>query len=107
MEDKKVAKMAEALLAGGKMLPLHCGKCGGPLFEREGKIECAVCGEKVAAAPTPEAKPVAGGEIERILVEKLGHFASELRKETDPRKISELLALMKTTLEVYEKLKAK
>ena len=102
MEDKKVAKMAEALLAGGKMLPLHCGKCGGPLFEREGKIECAVCGEKVAAA-----KPVAGGEIERILTEKLEHFASELRKETDPHKISELLALMKSTLEVYEKLKAK
>ena len=106
MEDKKVAKMAEALLAGGKMLPLHCAKCGGPLFEREGKIECAVCGEKVAAAK-PEAKPVAGGEIERILTEKLEHFASELHKETDPRKISELLALMKTTLEVYEKLKAK
>ncbi len=107
MEDKKVAKMAEALLAGGKMLPLHCGKCGGPLFEREGKIECAVCREKVAVAAKPEAKPVAGGEIERILVEKLEHFASELRKETDPRRISELLELMKSTLEVYEKLKAK
>ena len=107
MEDKKVAKMAEALLAGGKMLPLHCGKCGGPLFEREGKIECAICGEKVATAQKPEAKPVSEGEIERILTEKLEHFASELRKETDPHKISELLALMKSTLEVYEKLKAK
>jgi UPF0148 protein len=106
VEDKKVAKMAEALLAGGKMLPLHCGKCGGPLFEREGKIECAVCGEKVATVK-PETKPAAGGEIERILVEKLEHFSSELRKETDPRKISELLSLMKSTIEVYEKLKVK
>lgn len=106
MEDKKVAKMAEALLAGGKMLPLHCGKCGGPLFERGGKIECAVCGEKVATTK-PEAKPVSEGEIERILIGKLQYLASELHKETDPRKISELLTLMKTTLEVYEKLKAK
>jgi len=106
VEDKKVAKMAEALLAGGKMLPLHCGKCGGPLFEREGKIECAVCGEKVATVK-PEAKPAAGGEIEQILIEKLQRFASELRDETDPHKISELLSLMKSTIEVYEKLKAK
>jgi len=106
VEDKKVAKMAEALLAGGKMLPLHCGKCGGPLFEREGKIECAVCGEKVATVK-PSAKPATGGEIEQILVEKLQRFASELRDETDPHKISELLSLMKSTIEVYEKLKAK
>lgn len=106
MEDKKVAKMAEALLAGGKMLPLHCGRCGGPLFEREGKIECAVCGEKVATVK-PETKPAAGGEIEQILIEKLRRFASELRDETDPHKISELLSLMKSTIEVYEKMKAK
>ena len=60
MQDDKVTKMAEALLSGGKMLSLHCAKCRGPLFEKDGKITCAVCGENFADVQKAEAvKPVA------------------------------------------------
>jgi len=105
MQDEKVAKMAEALLSGGKMLPLHCAKCGGPLFEKEGKVACAVCGEKVAEVRKEEAiRPVAGDEVREIILKKLQELAIQLRKETDPHKISEILGLMKSALEVLEKL---
>jgi len=105
MQDEKVVKMAEALLSGGKMLPLHCAKCGGPLFEREGKVMCAVCGEKVAETRKAEAiRPVAGGEVREIILEKLRELATQLQKETDPHKISEILGLMKSALDVLEKL---
>ena len=99
-----MAKIAEMLLAGGKMLPLHCATCRSPLFEYEGKIRCPICGEKAVAARA-ETKPV--GEIERILLEKLDQFAAELKGETDRHAASELLELMKSTLEVLEKLRAR
>jgi len=99
-----VAKIAEMLLAGGKMLPLHCATCQSPLFEYEGKIRCPVCGEK-AVASRAEAKPV--GEVERILLEKLDQLAAELKVESDRYAAAELLELMKLILEVLEKLRAR
>jgi len=108
VQDDKVTKMAEALLSGGKMLSLHCAKCRGPLFEKDGKITCAVCGEKVAETRRAEAaKPVAARDVQEILVEKLQESAAQLQKETDPHKISEILVLMKSILEALEKLGAK
>ena len=108
MQDDKIAKMAEALLSGGKMLPLHCAKCKGPLFEKDGKITCAVCGEKVAEARKAEAvTPVAAKDVRDILTEKLQELATQLRKEMDPRKFSEILVLMESILEALEKLGAK
>lgn len=99
-----MAKIAEMLLAGGKMLPLHCATCQSPLFEYEGKIRCPVCGEK-AVASRAEAKPV--GEVERILLEKLDQLAAELKVESDRYAAAELLELMKLILEVLEKLRAR
>ena len=107
MQDDNIAKMAEALLSGGKMLPLHCAKCRGPLFEKDGKITCAVCGEKVAEAKAEAVKPVAAKDVRDILTEKLQELAAQLRKEMDPRKSSEILVLMKSILEALEKLGAK
>jgi uncharacterized Zn finger protein (UPF0148 family) len=108
VQDDKVAKMAEALLSGGKMLSLHCAKCRGPLFEKDGKITCVVCGEKVAETRRAEvAKPVAAKDVKEILAEKLQELAAQLRNETDPHKISEILVLMKSILETLEKLGAK
>jgi len=104
MREKNVAKIAEMLLAGGKMLSLHCATCQSPLFEYEGKIMCPVCGEKAKAAK-PEAKPA--GEVERILLGKLDQLAAELKGETDRHAVSELLELMKSTLEVLEKLRVR
>lgn len=108
MQDDKVTKMAEALLSGGKMLSLHCAKCRGPLFEKDGKITCVVCRENVAETRRAEVtKPVAAKDVQEILAEKLQELAAQLRKETDPHKISEILALMKSILEALEKLGAK
>jgi len=99
--------MAKALLSGGKMLSLHCAKCRGPLFEKGGKIACAVCEMKVAEAEVETAKPVAAKDVREILAEKLQESAAQLQKETDPHKISEILVLMKSILEALEKLGAK
>ena len=107
MQDDKIAKMTEALLSGGKMLSLHCAKCKGPLFEKDGKITCAVCGIKVTEAKAEAAKPVAARDVQEILAEKLQESAAQLWKETDPHKISEILVLMKSILEALEKLGAK
>jgi len=107
MQDDKIAKMTEALLSGGKMLSLHCAKCRGPLFEKDGKITCAVCGMKVAEAKAEAVKPVAARDVREILAEKLQELATQLQKETDPHKISGILVLMKSILEALEKLGAK
>jgi uncharacterized Zn finger protein (UPF0148 family) len=104
MQEKNVGKIAEMLLAGGKMLSLHCAKCRSPLFEYEDKVMCPICGEKTEAA-RPEAKPV--GEVERVLLEKLNQLATEFEKETDRHAAAELLELMKSILEVLEKLKVR
>ncbi|MDI6819805.1 MAG: Sjogren's syndrome/scleroderma autoantigen 1 family protein [Candidatus Hodarchaeaceae archaeon] len=102
--------MAEMLLAGGKMLSLHCATCKSPLFEYKGKVVCPICGEKTKAT-TPEKAELrampAIGEIEGILLEKLNQLAAELKREGDRRTLAELLGLMKSILEVLEKLKAR
>lgn len=96
-----MAKIAEMLLAGGKMLPLHCATCKSPLFEFEGKVRCPVCGEKVEVAKAG-VKPV--DEVELILLEKLDQLAAELKGETDRHATADILELMKSILEVLEKL---
>jgi len=110
LQDKDVAKMAEMLLAGGKMLSLHCATCKSPLFEYGGKVMCPICGEKAKAATLETAKlkaRPATDEIEGVLLEKLNQLAAELKKESDRRTVAELLELMKSILEVIEKLKAR
>ncbi len=106
MQDDKIAKMTEMLLAGGKMLSVHCGTCKGALFEFKGKIVCPVCGEKAEAAKA-EAKPkVAPPEkVESVLRAKLNSLSDQLERETDHAKTLELLDRIKSILEVLEKLK--
>ena len=58
MEENKLSRMTDVLLAGGKMLRVHCATCKGPLFEYQGKIACAVCGEKAKPVEEePKAEP--------------------------------------------------
>ncbi len=99
-----MGKIAEMLLSGGKMLSLHCAKCQSPLFEYEDRVVCPSCGEKTEVAK-PEVKPV--GEVSRIMLKKLDQLATELEKETDRHAAAELLGLMKSILEVLEKLKVR
>ncbi|MFQ6129388.1 MAG: Sjogren's syndrome/scleroderma autoantigen 1 family protein [Candidatus Hadarchaeaceae archaeon] len=106
MEDKKIAKMTEMLLGGGKMLSVHCGACKGPLFQFKGKVMCPVCGEKAKVAKA-EVKPKAAPteKVESVLRTKLNSLAEELAKETDHTKTLELLDRVKSILEVLEKLR--
>lgn len=108
MEEKHVAKVTELLLAGWKMLAIHCATCRSPLFEHGGKVVCPVCGEREVEAPKPTKKPKpekpAVGGIEGVLEAKLRELALELRGERDKQRIYELLGLMRAILEIREKL---
>ncbi len=108
MRDEDVSKMARMLLAGGKMLSLHCAKCKSPLFEYEGRITCPICGEQTGEAkpkPTEAEAVVAPADIESALTEKLNQLVDEFRGEKDRHAISELLELIKSILDVLEKLR--
>jgi uncharacterized Zn finger protein (UPF0148 family) len=110
MQDEKISKITEMLLAGGKMLGIHCGTCESPLFEFKGKISCPVCGvpEK---KPPPKKVPEAGPEpkalekLEKALYSKLESLSEQLKKETDHAKTVELLNGIKAALETLERLK--
>lgn len=104
MQDEKIPKITEMLLAGGKMLGVHCGKCMSPLFQYQEKVVCPVCGEKTKPIKK-EAEPGALKKVEEVLHAKLNSLAEQLAKETDQAKTLELLDSIKSTLEALEKLK--
>ncbi len=104
MKDEKIPKIAEMLLAGGKMLGVHCGKCMSPLFEYQGKVICPVCGGKAKPAERSEPKP-SFQKLEDALRAKIDSLADELAKETDHAKTLELLDRIKSALEALEKVK--
>ena len=105
MEEKQIQKITEMLLAGGKMLGIHCGTCKSPLFEFEGKITCPICeelkkeekGEKAGSLET----------LERVLHAKLNALTQQLEKEEDVSKTIRLLENIKATLEALERVKRK
>lgn len=97
IKEEQVEKIAQFLLAGGKMLGVHCGKCGSPLFEKEGKIVCPLCGE--IAGRKEEPAPKALERVKNVLEKKLVELAEELERESDREKILEILDRMKSLLE--------
>ncbi|MDI6883853.1 MAG: Sjogren's syndrome/scleroderma autoantigen 1 family protein [Hadesarchaea archaeon] len=104
MQEEKISKITEMLLAGGKMLGVHCGSCMSPLFQYQGKVVCPVCGDKAKPAKE-EAKAAPLRRVEEVLYAKLNSLAEQLAKETDHTKTLELLNSIKSTLEALEKLK--
>lgn len=112
VQDENVSKMAEMLLAGGKMLSKHCPECGSPLFELRGKTLCPVCSEKEESKEEkpgkivePEPRKPPRDRLERVLLKKLDELAGELEKEANPRSMSEILELMKSILEILERVR--
>ena len=108
MKDEDIPKIAEMLLSGGRMLAVHCGTCLSPLFERNGKVVCPICGDR----GTPSAKPGVKGttmsplaKVEEVLQTKINSLADQLSKETDHAKTLELLERIKSALEALEKVK--
>ena len=99
MEAEKMAKITKLLLAGAKMLSVHCASCRSPLFQLRDRVTCPVCGEKVVAKAEP--KPVSK-ELKTVLREKLDALTEELKREKDPRRISEILAAVKSVREALK-----
>lgn len=104
VENRKIAKMTEMLLAGGKMLSIHCATCMGTLFEFEGRIICPVC-EGRTKPVKEKAKLAPPNKIEKVLRTKLDSLAEQLEKETDHSKTLEMLDRVKSILEVLERLR--
>lgn len=76
-EDDKIKTMAELLLSKATMLQYHCGECGSPLFEKEGKIICPVCGEleeKEKKKEKEKVKVKKEGEKAKVESQKLQDF---------------------------------
>lgn len=105
MEEKDVKKMAELLLAGGKMLPQHCQICKSPLFEFKGKIICPIHEETTKTKQEAKKLELPHEEIEQILREKLASLAEELKEEREKDEMYRILNLMKYILDVLEKIK--
>ena len=105
MKDENIPKIAEMLLAGGKMLAVHCGTCMSPLFEYQGKVVCSVCGDRTKPAAKAEVKSSPLGKVEEILLAKVNSIAEQLANETDHAKTLELLDRIKSALEALEKVK--
>ena len=106
MEEEQLKKITETLLAGGKMLGVHCGKCKSPLFELKGRVVCPICGEfseKKVEEKIDVLKDVE--KLERTLYSKLNDLTGQLEKEKDPSKTVELLGSIRATLETLERLK--
>jgi UPF0148 protein len=99
VEEAKIARITKLLLAGARMLSVHCGACESPLFQLREKIVCPVCGEEAKVVETKAKIP---SEVESVLREKLDALAAELKREKDPKRISELLAAMKSIKEALE-----
>jgi len=100
-------KAVEALFSGAKMLPLHCARCRGPLFEREGKIFCPVCEERGAkeervGEPRKGAGPPEG--LEGRLWRKLEELGERLERERTHEEVMKILGEMGALLEVLRKL---
>ncbi len=103
MKDEKLTKAVETLFSGAKMLSIHCAECKGPLFEKDGKIFCPICGEKLLAEK-PAEKTSKKSELGKVLEAKLDKVRSELEREKDHERVMQLLKEMETILEVLKKL---
>jgi uncharacterized Zn finger protein (UPF0148 family) len=104
MKEEDIPKVVEMLMAGGKMLAVHCGNCLSPLFEYQGKVVCPVCGGRTKALKA-EARPPSLDKVRETLLAKINSLTEQLAKETDHAKTLELLDRIKSALEVLERLK--
>jgi len=104
VKDENIPKIVEMLLAGGKMLAVHCGTCLSPLFEYQGKVVCPVCGGGTKPAKA-EVKPSSLDKVRKTLQAKINSLAEQLAAETDHAKTLELLDRIKSALEALERIK--
>lgn len=95
-KDKALQDMTELLLSKAKMLSYHCNICKSPLFEKNDKIICPVCGEfkverkkNIEKAKASE-HPTNSKTIE-ILEKKRDELLIQIKDENNPEKLISLL----------------
>lgn len=87
--DKALNKMTELLLSKARMLQYHCAKCKSPLFEKDGKVICPVCGEMQIGKEGKKQK--AQTKTAQVLLKKRDELLLKIEKEKNPKKLTELL----------------
>lgn len=83
--------MAELLLSKARMLPYHCGKCKSPLFEKDGKTICPVCGELEEKEKAKTRAPSTDPKTTKILKKKRDELLTQIENEKNPKKLIGLL----------------
>jgi UPF0148 protein len=94
--DKALKDMTELLLSKARMLPYHCDSCKSPLFEKDEKIICPVCGElKIEKKDQKEKVKTEGLQTDsktaQVLKKKRDELLAKIEKEKNPKKLTDLL----------------
>ncbi len=94
--DKVLEEMTKLLLSKATMLPYHCGDCKSPLFEKDEKTICPLCGE-MKTKREGETEQVKASEhttdlkTAEVLKKKRDELLAQIEKEKDPKKLVDLL----------------
>ncbi len=94
--DKILKDMTELLLSKARMLPYHCNNCKSPLFEKDGKVVCPVCGEMKLEREQENdkaktTKPPIDSKMAEVLNKKRDELLAQIEKEKDTKKLIGLL----------------
>ncbi len=94
--DKALKAMTELLLSKARMLPYHCDNCKSPLFEKDEKIICPVCGElkfekKDQKEEAKTEEPQTDSKTAQVLKKKRDELLAKIEKEKNPKKLTDLL----------------
>jgi UPF0148 protein len=93
-KDKALENMTGLLLSKARMLQYHCGNCKSPLFEKDEKIICPVCGEmkvKKEKAKTGKKEGKTKSKTSSVLEKKRDELLTKIEKEKNPKKLTDLL----------------
>ena len=109
-EGKQIKRMADVLKSGGTMLSDLCPECNSPLFKIKDEVWCMNCNKRVVIVKEGEPMPditdlTLLSDIERIIITKLYENSQQIKSETDPIKLKELVSVFSTWLEALERLR--
>jgi len=90
--DENLKNMADMLLKGGRMLQYHCDKCKSPLFQKDKKVICPVCGElKKPSKKKPKETHKLDDKTKAVLEKKKDALLKRLEKEENTEELSSIL----------------
>lgn len=95
-KDKALKNMTDLLLSKARMLQYHCGNCKSPLFEKEEKVICPVCGElrieeKKEKGKVKTGRTITNSKTVSILEKKRDELLAKIENEKSPKKLIDLL----------------